>query len=204
MNFARYLPVPVRPRRRQPLRFLRPPKANGYLLSDSFRTSACWKIPSILAFFVRSSPSTIVCCRTFDSWIEAIRRSGGPPTTASTPMRLQRYLISAKPGRLCLPIKVSAGVRVTEPPAHHESDWPTYGERGADHLRRQPRRKDAMSIKVTDLKRFKAAGQPFAMLTAYDYLMATALDEGRRACTARWRYSRNLRSRLHDNDPRNC
>jgi 3-methyl-2-oxobutanoate hydroxymethyltransferase len=34
-----------------------------------------------------------------------------------------------------------------------------------------------MSIKVTDLKRFKAAGQPFAMLTAYDYLMATALDE---------------------------
>jgi 3-methyl-2-oxobutanoate hydroxymethyltransferase len=34
-----------------------------------------------------------------------------------------------------------------------------------------------MSITVTDVRRFKASGKPFAMLTAYDCLMANALDE---------------------------
>jgi 3-methyl-2-oxobutanoate hydroxymethyltransferase len=34
-----------------------------------------------------------------------------------------------------------------------------------------------MSITVVDVKGFKRSGSPFAMLTAYDYLMARALDE---------------------------
>lgn len=34
-----------------------------------------------------------------------------------------------------------------------------------------------MSITVVDVKGFKSSGKPFAMLTAYDYLIARALDE---------------------------
>ena len=34
-----------------------------------------------------------------------------------------------------------------------------------------------MSITVLDVKGFKGSGGPFAMLTAYDYLTARALDE---------------------------